>query len=122
MNKKFYWLIGGVILVILLIIFLSRVFIFLPKSAAKPAVALGAPITVQGTILCVPRKSAGSSECVVGLEDKNDKYYALIGATGAQIDPASATTGSQITISGNLVTNSDLPKNYNAYGVIQVSQ
>jgi hypothetical protein len=121
MNKKFYWLIGGAILVILLIIFLSRLFIVSPKSAAKTAVALGAAITVQGTIFCVPRKSAGS-ECAIGVEDKNGKYYALVGASGAQIDPASATTGSQITISGNLVTNSDLPKNYDAYGVIQVSQ
>jgi len=121
MNKKFFWLIGGVILVILLIIFLSRMFTFAAKPAARPAVAVGAPITVQGSIFCLPRKSAGS-ECAIGIEDKNGKYYALVGATGAQIDPASVTTGSQITISGNLVTNSDLPKNYDAYGVIQVSQ
>jgi hypothetical protein len=120
MNRKFFWVIGGAVLVILLIIFLFKT-ISAPKPSTNSSAVLGAPVTVTGMISCLPKKNSGN-ECVVGIEDKNGRYYALLGATGKQIDPAAVTTGSQITVSGNLVTNSNLPKNYNAYGVVQVVQ
>jgi aspartyl/asparaginyl-tRNA synthetase len=124
MNKKFWWVIGAAIVIILLVI----LFFSLAGTAAKnsslsasPAAIIGQSITVSGWIFCLPRKKSGN-ECVVGVEDKNGRYYALLDPSGKQIDPATATTGSQITISGNLVTNSNLPQNYNVQQVIEVSQ
>jgi hypothetical protein len=124
MNKKFWWVAGAAIVIVSLVILffsLARTAAKNSSVAASPAVIVGQPVTVSGSIFCLPRKKSGN-ECAVGLEDKNGRYYALLGPSGNPVDPASVSTGSQITVSGNLVTNSSLPQEYDVYGVVEVSQ
>ncbi len=82
----------------------------------------GQQITINGWIFCLPHVNASSTDCVIGIEDANNDYYGLVDQSGTRPDPAQFTTGTRQTISGVLVADPVLQKDYNVKGVIQVTQ
>jgi hypothetical protein len=122
MNKK--WLV--VIILAAVIVLLVKIWPNLSNSvqglsSTTNTISGNNAVTVNGWILCVPRKNS-STECVSGVQDKSGKNYALVDTSGQPISTSKFTTGSYVNIAGNLTTNDNLIKNYNIQGVIQINQ
>ena len=93
------------------------------KSATPDTIqSIGAPITISGNYLCLPRKGTGA-ECVLGIESGTDgSDYGLVDQNGLKISAAKYTTGAQASVSGHLVSDQTMEANYKVTGTIQIDQ
>jgi hypothetical protein len=122
MSKKIIWIIVGVVIIILAVIFLNRTpGAASPSKAGSAAAKRSAPVTVSGWIFCLPRKNP-SNECVIGIKDDFGRYYALVDQTGAPVNPSLFSTGSKESITGDIISDNGLQQKYNIQGTIAISQ
>ncbi len=81
------------------------------------------PITIQGTMVCLPHKNPGefqTLECAFGLKDDNDRYFALRDTDPAYGNVSSVPTNSRAEVTGTFTAQDDTK--YQSIGVIAVTR
>ncbi len=128
MKNKFYigivLSIGVIILVLAIRSALSR-----SQTASTNASAgtihtppgAGKPVTVEGWAFCAPRIDQTNADCVLSIEDTNRHFYLLEDQNGSAIPSGSYTTGSRISVTGIVVTDPSLAKEFTIQGVLQLA-
>ena len=124
-----------ILLVVVLILVAALGFYLLVSGTGQPATSDTAPsvpaaqsqtkssgqsITVNGWLMCLPHK-VQATDCAIGIVGQDNKYYALVDASGNPVDPTMYTTGKPTTITGMQATNTSLQTNYLISGVIELT-
>jgi len=80
-----------------------------------------APISIDGILFCMPHSPANiGPDCYMGIQTKDKKNYALVGANGRPVPTDTYTTGNPAHIDGSLVQAPDLKKMLDIDGVIEI--
>lgn len=82
----------------------------------------GQPVTVSGTLTCLPHKNAGeviTLECAYGVKDSKGEYYALNDPEMERL--SSLNFNVPVTIGGTLDTSTAASSKYDIQGTITVT-
>lgn len=127
MKKIIFWLVALGMIAGIIYLFISnsqknKIDQNLPASSAADSTPAAEAISISGMIFCAPAKVVSNTKCLIGLEDNNNLYYALINPLGEPVSGDDYMTGAKIAVVGTLIKNSELLKDYNIAGVIKLRQ
>ncbi len=94
-----------------------------PETVPSVGATDGQPVTEQGAIVCLPRSGKNPTvECTIGLQTKDNAYYALVDGGMAPLDPTLYTEPQSATVTGRLVQDPGMQDLYLIDGTIKVDQ